>query len=98
MYSKIKRAVEVIDKVVEDEEVKEEARYALLFAKRLLADALEDLLYLRGCMREWDYVLGDVLELLEMRENGSEKEEIAKSAYVEIVVKEGGASVERAIG
>lgn len=66
MYSRIKEIISIIDSVIAKEDLDENIRKNLLMSKKLLAEVLDDLLCLRGCLREMNFVFNETMRTLDM--------------------------------
>ena len=89
MYSKIKEIIKILDSVITDENLDENVRKNLLTSRKLLTEILDEILCLRGCIREMSYIFEETMALLNMN-NGSENHALKflkDSMYTELDIK-----------
>jgi len=67
MYSRIKEIINILDSVIAEECLNENARKNLLMSRKLLTEILDDLLCLRGCLREMNYIFNETMKVLNMK-------------------------------
>ncbi|MCD6457750.1 MAG: hypothetical protein J7K82_02760 [Thermoproteales archaeon] len=90
MYRKIKNAIKILDEVIVDDSISEEGRKNVLTAKKILIEALDDILYLRGYIREMSYVFEETISVLGMKENNGKEdiiERLKRSLYTQVDYK-----------
>jgi len=89
MYSRIKEVMNIIDSLIAKEDLDENTRKNLLTSKKLLVEVLDDLLCLRGCLRELNFIFSETMKTLNMEKGGGDFafEVLRDSMYSELNFK-----------